>query len=313
MTDTGPAEDNCRSRRCRQIGRCNCLHVYDDGTLVPGAGTASNPYVHATNPIVCVLESNGVALTPDAARCVTLPDSAQAIELLDGTILTPNVNGVVFIPDAYLREFSFSDTEGTTLTVTDGANIAFEIDGGAQQGYVQQGINYPIISGSSIVLPGEKGIYADQGNLFALPPVDVIRFSATTGAAQTVTTMTPQIFGPLEKQTHLRVSVGLGIADLSGASPTPGANEVIRYEVSLRMDTIPNTGFVDQVVGRGYWSPNGYNGYIHDTYVADVFTEDLGLDVMLPMYVSVRVQKSIEVNNPNRDVYAECQLAIQWD
>lgn len=310
MTDINTG---CQSARCSQAGRCNCLHVYDDGTVVPGAGTAANPYVHARAPIVCILDSNGQPLTPDTARCVTLPDSTSAVELADGTILTPNINGIVVIPDTYLTQFTLSDTDGTTLTVTDGGNISFEIDGGSQQGFVQAGNNYPIIQGSAVVLPGEKGIYVDQGNIFATPPVSVTGFSLATGASSEVPVIAPVIFGPLDKATHLRVSFGLGIADLTGgASPTPAANEVIRYEVALRMDSIPNTGIVEQIIGRGYWSPTGLNGYTHDTYVCDVFTQDLGFDVTVPMYISVWVTKQVEVINNNRDVYAEGQLAVQW-
>lgn len=310
MTDFAP-DDGCRSRRCRQVGRCNCLHVNDDGTSVPGDGTAANPYRHTTPPITCIIDSNGTQLTPNSSKCITLPNSAAGIELADGTVLNPNINGIVVVPDSYLNEFTIVDSDGTALIVNDGAILNFDMDGGPTQGFVRAGYNHPTIVGTSVIFPAEKGIYVDQGNVLG-GTAAATPFSVGAGAPAQVEIMSPQALPAFQKETNLRVSVGLGLALLAGTNLTPGPGEEIGYEIVVRLDNNPTLNLNEFVVSHGLWSPDNSRGYTHDTYVININTGGVLFDPSNPAVMSVVANRISDTLQPVRAVYAECQLAVQW-
>lgn len=262
MTDIS-VNTGCRTNRCRNAGRCSCLHVYDDGTPVPGDGSQNNPYVHAQPPIVCVLDSNGAPIPPDQNRCITLPPYAKGLRVggPDGTILYPNANGEIIIPADFISGFSIFDSDGTELFVQNGGSVLYDIDGGPSQSYGLNNNEWPIITGNTVVFPTMKVVEQAAGNIGVGSGL-VLPLDGTT-----VPVFDPMVPVPALKNTNYNVNLDIS---MQNDSPTgnPGQQpqnlrDFVEFEVLF---TFANVTQVPYAVRRAIWSADYNFGYHHYSF-----------------------------------------------
>ncbi len=141
----------CVSRRCAQEGRCNCTHLYDDGTPVSGSGVSDDPYLHESETFECIIDSNGIEVPIDSNRCVTLPQNVSSILLDDGSVLMPDDDGRIQLPAEGISSFKFLDTDLNELIISTGMTVSFMSDG--QDTGVITGHTGPTIVGNNIEFP----------------------------------------------------------------------------------------------------------------------------------------------------------------
>lgn len=161
---------DCESRRCAQNGRCNCHHIYDDGSPVPGSGVSDDPYVFESIAIQEVRRSNGAQILVGSNGCATIEDFIQSILIeTDNSVIFPDESGVLMLPEQGLTELLITDYSGATLNVSKGDTIFFGTDGDNSTDYVIQGYEQPTIVGSSIIFPQLKSTrYQGTGTLLSV-------------------------------------------------------------------------------------------------------------------------------------------------
>ena len=148
---------NCESRRCPQNGRCNCHHIYDDGSPVPGSGVSDDPYVFESPKVKEIRRPDGGEITLGSSGCLTLDDFIESVIIeTNDTVIFPDESGKLTLPEQGLTELLITDHTGASLTISKGDSVFFGTDGDASTDYVIQGYEQPTINGNSIVFPQLK-------------------------------------------------------------------------------------------------------------------------------------------------------------
>lgn len=297
MTDIEP----CISPRCRQAGRCSCVHIYEDGAFVPGSGQIDDPYVHERPMVQCVYDADGQQIVPDSNRCITLPNCVSKIVLSDGTTLLPNSSGQIDLGLISFSNFIFQDSNGTQLMIADGDTATFAIDGDQWTGYSQQEYDLPTIVGGEIVMPAQK---VRERSAYLLEDRLSGGSLEISGGASTYFLIAGF---PIErsKTTNYELNVSIGIMeDISTLNHTAGE------ELSLQLEIVNGTALVpDQTIGSVfYWTPNDSFGYTHINFTHDLLLQ--GPEDPSSFDIALNVVSNSLI--PARRVFLEINALVSW-
>lgn len=144
---------NCHDY-CDSEYTCNCIHVYSDGTPIPGSGTEDDPYIHEEPIYKCIKLSNGTPLVPDATGCVTLPDFLQCLVDASGAPLpVDDDTGCVVVPSGVMSHLVVKDAYGNSRAFYGGDVLTVKQDGADQ---TIRNIETPLLVGGTLYFPQLK-------------------------------------------------------------------------------------------------------------------------------------------------------------